>query len=111
MKILKATFQNFLTLSEACLELDDRGLLLITGKNDDDTSANSNGAGKSSLVDGICWALYGTTARDVSGDDVVNETAKKTAVYLYRSKMMASFTTLLVIAKAKIQECINCHKR
>ncbi|EXR19094.1 AAA family ATPase [Acinetobacter baumannii] len=77
MKILKATFQNFLTLSEACLELDDRGLLLITGKNDDDTSANSNGAGKSSLVDGICWALYGTTARDVSGDDVVNETAKK----------------------------------
>ncbi|MDR8279885.1 AAA family ATPase, partial [Acinetobacter baumannii] len=58
MKILKATFQNFLTLSDACLELDDRGLLLITGKNDDDTSANSNGAGKSSLVDCICWALY-----------------------------------------------------
>lgn len=77
MKILKATFQNFLTISEATMELDDRGLLLITGKNDDDSSANSNGAGKSSLVDGICWALYGVTARDVSADDVINEKAKK----------------------------------
>lgn len=77
MKILKANIENFLTIGQAELELDDRGLLLIVGDNADDTSANSNGAGKSSLVDAICWALYGTTARGVSGDDVVNETAKK----------------------------------
>lgn len=77
MKILKAKIQNFLTIGEAELELDDRGLLLIVGDNADDSSANSNGAGKSSLVDAICWALYGTTARGISGDDVVNESAKK----------------------------------
>lgn len=77
MKILHATIKNFLTIGEAKLELDNRGLLLIVGDNADDSSASSNGAGKSSLVDAICWALYGSTARDVSGDDVINETAKK----------------------------------
>lgn len=77
MKITNATIQNFLTISQAEMHLDDRGLLLITGQNDDDTSANSNGAGKSSLVDAICWALFGSTARDVTADDVINETAKK----------------------------------
>ena len=77
MKILKANIQNFLTVGNASMELSDRGLLLIVGENADDSSANSNGAGKSSLVDAICWALYGVTARDVTGDDVVNESAKK----------------------------------
>lgn len=77
MKIIKAEIKNFLTISEATMELSDRGLMLITGTNDDDTSANSNGAGKSSLVDALCWALYGSTARDVTADDVINEKAKK----------------------------------
>lgn len=77
MKILKATIQNFLTIGNAEIELNDRGLLLIVGSNDDDSSANSNGAGKSSLVDAICWAAFGVTARDVTGDDVINERAKK----------------------------------
>lgn len=77
MKILQADIQNFLTVGKATMELSDRGLLLIVGDNSDDSSANSNGAGKSSLVDAICWCAYGVTARDVTGDDVVNESAKK----------------------------------
>jgi len=77
MDITNLSIRNFLTVGHAELQLDSRGLLLIQGENTDDTSAASNGAGKSSIVDGICWALYGTTARDVSGDDVVNTTAEK----------------------------------
>jgi len=77
MDIPKLSITNFLTIGRAELELDGRGLLLIQGENEDDTSAKSNGAGKSSIVDALCWVLYGTTAREVSGDDVVNETAKK----------------------------------
>ncbi|MEB0029136.1 AAA family ATPase [Undibacterium sp. RTI2.1] len=77
MNITKLNICNFLTIGEASFDLDGRGLMLIQGENEDDTSAKSNGAGKSSIVDALCWALYGTTAREVTGDDVVNETAKK----------------------------------
>lgn len=77
MKIPLVQIENFLTIGSAVLELDDRGLLLIQGMNNDDTSATSNGAGKSSGVDALCWCLYGETARGVSGDSVVNKTAKK----------------------------------
>jgi len=77
MNITKVIINNFLTIQHAEIELDSRGLLLIQGDNKDDTSADSNGAGKSSIADAICWGLYGVTARGVSTDAVVNKTAKK----------------------------------
>lgn len=77
MKFQKLQINNFLAIGEAKINLQDRGLVLIEGINDDESSSNSNGAGKSSIVDSICWCLYGTTARGVSGDDVVNKKAKK----------------------------------
>jgi DNA repair exonuclease SbcCD ATPase subunit len=77
MKIERVLIENFLTIGKAEIELADRGLILVQGDNRDDTSANSNGAGKSSIADAICWALYGVTARNVSGDGVVNRKAKK----------------------------------
>lgn len=77
MKFEQLSVKNFLTIEQATVALNDRGLHLIQGANEDDGSASSNGAGKSSLVDAICWVLYGTTARDVKGDAVVNLAAKK----------------------------------
>lgn len=72
------TVKNFLSIGDASpLKLDNKGLVLIQGINEDDTSANSNGVGKSSIVDALCWCVYGTTARGVSGDAVVNKVAKK----------------------------------
>lgn len=77
MKITGLEIRNFLTISEAKLSLSDKGLVLIQGENLDDPSAKSNGAGKSSIPDALCWALYGTTARGITGDAVVNKVAKK----------------------------------
>ncbi|WP_186296788.1 AAA family ATPase [Cupriavidus campinensis] len=77
MNIERLTIKNFLTIEDAELELDNRGLLLIQGENKANPSATSNGAGKSSLVDALCWGLYGETARGETGDAVVNEVAKK----------------------------------
>lgn len=77
MDIAKLKGENFLTLGRFELDLDNRGLLLIQGENGDDPSADSNGAGKSSILDAICWCIYGVTARGVSSDAVVNKTAKK----------------------------------
>lgn len=77
MKFTELKIENFLAITEAEFQLNDRGLVLIQGTNKSDTSAVSNGAGKSSIVDALCWCWFGTTARDVTGDDVVNNVAKK----------------------------------
>ena len=77
MNFTKVIIHNFLTIGRAEINLKERGLLLIQGNNKDDSSADSNGAGKSSIADAICWALFGVTARGVSTDAVVNKTAKK----------------------------------
>lgn len=76
----KLLIKNFLVIGEAEVDLHNCGLTLIEGRNEDDESANSNGAGKSSLVDALCWCLYGVTGRGVSGDAVINKKAKKECV-------------------------------
>lgn len=77
MKFKAITIENFLAITEGTVRLADRGLVLIQGVNKADTSALSNGAGKSSIADALCWCLYGTTARGESGDAVINELAGK----------------------------------
>jgi DNA repair exonuclease SbcCD ATPase subunit len=77
MKFTKLLLEQFLAITKAEINLADRGLMLIQGINEDDSSAESNGAGKSSLADGLCWVLYGETARGVSGDAVINDKAGK----------------------------------
>jgi DNA repair exonuclease SbcCD ATPase subunit len=77
MKFHELSIQNFLTIKSATLNLADRGLQVIQGINEDDSSASSNGSGKSSIGDAISWCLYGVTAREVKGDAVVNLDAKK----------------------------------
>jgi DNA repair exonuclease SbcCD ATPase subunit len=77
MKFTALTITNFLTIGNASLSLDGKGLVLVQGVNEDDGSANSNGAGKSSIADALSWVLYGITARGVTGDAVVNKTAGK----------------------------------
>jgi DNA repair exonuclease SbcCD ATPase subunit len=77
MDIKALDIHNFCAIGDAHLELDNRGLILVQGVNADDSSAKSNGAGKSSIVDALCWCLYGTTARGESGDAIVNSKAKK----------------------------------
>lgn len=80
MKFTRLQISNFLTIGDADLRLDGLGLVHINGENLDETSADSNGSGKSSIVDALCWALWGSTARGVGGDDVVNVTAGKGCV-------------------------------
>ena len=77
MKLCSLEIQNFLIIAKAEIDLRDRGLILLQGVNECDSSADSNGSGKSSVVDALFWCLYGVTARDVSADAVVNEKVGK----------------------------------
>lgn len=77
MNFRKITIENFGTVKQLSLNLENRGLVLITGKNNDTPKADSNGAGKSLLLEAFCWCLWGRTVRDDDADAVVNETIGK----------------------------------
>ena len=78
MDIVRLEIQNFLAIGGPTrINLANQGLVLVQGENQDDTSAESNGTGKSSIADALSWVFYGETARGVSGDEIVNDTIKK----------------------------------
>lgn len=72
MKFGDLVIENFMAIGSAKLNLADRQLVVIQGVNEDDSSADSNGSGKSTVPDALCWAWYGTTARGEEGDRLVN---------------------------------------
>lgn len=77
VKITKLNATNFLSLKGVDLDLDGAGLTLVEGENQDDESAQSNGSGKSALVDALVWCLFGTTLRGYESDEVVHRRAGK----------------------------------
>ena len=78
MDILSVSIRNFLIVGQADIDLSNRGLCRIAGENSDDTTSSSNGAGKSSIIEGLYWALFGETLRNIkSADGVVNNRVGK----------------------------------
>jgi DNA repair exonuclease SbcCD ATPase subunit len=77
MKFTRMTINNFMAIGKTRLNLDNVGLVLLQGENRDDSSAASNGSGKSSILDALCWCLYGETARGETGDAIINSVAGK----------------------------------
>lgn len=68
----KITIENFFSLGNVELELNDRGYVFVKGINNNTTdNALSNGSGKSSLWEAISWCLCGETIRG-GCKDVVN---------------------------------------
>lgn len=61
------TLHNFMSFGDAHLSFRDDGFIRVTGINENpDDNATSNGAGKSSLWEGLVWALTGETIRGTS---------------------------------------------
>lgn len=76
--VLDLQINNFMRFREQSLDFQNlSGLTLIEGENLDDPSATSNGAGKSTILEAVKWCMYGTTARGLSADEVVNSTVGK----------------------------------
>lgn len=72
MRLLALTASKLFSLSDRpiTINLDKRGLVLVTGANED---GSSNGSGKSTIANkAIIWTLFGQTAGGIRGDDVVN---------------------------------------
>ena len=63
----KIRLHNFFSFVDSELDLNDMGYTLVEGRNYCKLdSAYSNGSGKSSIFNGICFALTGETAQGVS---------------------------------------------
>jgi DNA repair exonuclease SbcCD ATPase subunit len=56
-------------------KLADRGLVAILGQNLDEPRMNSNGSGKSSLIDALDWSLFGVVPRGDGQATVINDEA------------------------------------
>lgn len=79
LKLKRLVIKNFMTISEADINLDNPGsVIALLGQNDSTEGFTSNGAGKSTLLpESILWCLYGDTARGLPADKVVNRVAKR----------------------------------
>lgn len=65
----KVTLHNFLSFGDATVELRSKGYCLIKGRNTNPSDrALSNGAGKSTIVSSICWAITGQTVQGVKSN-------------------------------------------
>lgn len=77
MKITEIEIRNFLSIRRVSLQLDNMGLVLLEGENRDNPGLDNNGSGKSSLIEGVVYALFGRTVRGLKADAVVHASAKK----------------------------------
>ncbi len=68
MQITRLEIENFLSYESASLDLADRGLVLIDGENRD--QGGSNGAGKTTIFEAICWGIFGRLNNGLRGDDI-----------------------------------------
>ncbi len=58
------------------LKLRKRGLVWLGGVNNDTESAQSNGAGKSTVFKAVGWAAYGQSVDGANGDEVIRHGQK-----------------------------------
>ena len=73
---MKVRLKNFWSYRDTSIEFKD-GLNFIVGNNLDEASMDSNGSGKTGIIQAICWAKYGKTIEGLEGDDIVNTVAGK----------------------------------
>jgi len=74
----KIIIENFLSIGKKPVEIDLRpGLHIITGSNKDQ-SDRRNGIGKSTILDGLCFVLFGSTLRELKKEFIINNITKKT---------------------------------
>lgn len=70
--------RNFFSHSESQIDFEKLdGLILLEGKNELGGQYDSNGSGKSSVLEGIVYALTGNTLRNVGVNDMVNRNVGK----------------------------------
>lgn len=80
MRLLWMEAENFLAFGKVRIMLDRQGLVAVLGRNLDAAGADSNGAAKSSILEGIVWCFWGKTMRGLTGDEVMHRRVKRDCI-------------------------------
>lgn len=86
IECIEIGFQNFLSFGSRWQDVPlHNGVNFVTGLDKD--KGKSNGAGKSSFLETIPFALFGKTARDVTQNQIINWKNKKNCQVVFRFKI------------------------
>ena len=73
MKINNIVIENFLSMENVTIDFEKFSqLVLVEGKNKDTKPTSSNGAGKSSVIEALVFALFGKTIRKTTEKSLTN---------------------------------------
>ena len=73
MKINRIKIENFLSIESAEIDFEDFSeLVQVVGVNEDTNPHSSNGAGKSTIIEAIAFALFGKTIRKTTEKSIRN---------------------------------------
>ncbi len=86
----KIIVRNILSFGEAEWVVRNNALTLVTGENQDNEGANSNGSGKSSLLEALTLGMLGTTYRDLTMAEVIRDGESKASVQVSLTNAMTS---------------------
>ena len=80
IQLKNITLRNFLSIGQVtqAVDFDKQDLTLILGENlDMGGDGARNGTGKTTLIQGLCYALYGSPINNIRKDNLVNRTNGK----------------------------------
>jgi len=76
MDILDLHIQNFGVFDEKVFvdftRYEPGEKILIIGENEDAAGADSNGAGKTTMLNAISWTIFGRVPNAIASDDVIH---------------------------------------
>lgn len=73
MKLNKIHIENFLSIKDQEINFEDfKSITHIIGRNFDTSPVTSNGAGKSSIIEAVIFALFGKTLRKTNEKSITN---------------------------------------
>lgn len=80
LTIKNLTLKNFMSVGNVtqAVNLDQHSLTLILGNNlDQGGNGSRNGTGKTTIINALCYGLYGQAVTDIRKDNLVNKTNAK----------------------------------
>lgn len=110
IRLIRLEMHNFLSHKETVIDFSDYdGLTLIEGKTKDG-HYSSNGSGKSTILEGVYYALTGKTLRGLTADAIVNRvTGKDTKVVLQFSLSQGIYTITRYRKHKEFQNNVTLH--
>ena len=95
MKLVSVLMDNFCSYKRETIPFNkfQDNKVLIFGENRDEEGLDSNGAGKSTILDAICWALSGKTSKrgKIAVNDVIGPWGETALVELTLEGQFAPF--------------------